>query len=107
MNRFHIAIATDDIDTTIEDYSARFGARPCSFVAGEYALWRTDTLNVSVRRDPSSSPGSLGHLGREDATAPEFTQDVDANGIARERFSAGQQADEINGIRPLAGYRPQ
>lgn len=106
MNRFHIAIATGNVDATIEDYSVRLGARPCSCVAGEYALWRRNSLNVSVRRDPTCKPGTLRHLGWEDELAPAFDQDVDVNGIARERFTAARQAEEINGIWPDADYRP-
>lgn len=106
MKRFHIAIATDDIAATVEDYSARLGARPCSCVAGEYALWRTASLNVSVRQDPSCRPGTLRHLGWEDESAPAFEQDTDVNGIAWERFNARQQAEEINGIWPEADYVP-
>jgi hypothetical protein len=104
MNRFHIAIATNDVDATIEDYSVRLGASPCSWVAGEYALWRTDTLNVSVRRDAFCGPGTLRHLGWEDERAPSFEQDTDVNGIAWERFTAAQQAQEINDLWPDADY---
>lgn len=106
-NKLHIAIATDKIEATIEDYTARLGMPPCSFIPGEYALWRTKTLNLSVRQDDSCKPGELRHLGWEDESATEFSQDIDVNGIVWERFNAQDQADEINEIWSNANYIPQ
>ncbi len=106
MKKLHIAISTDSIEETIVDYTARLGAEPCSSVAGEYALWRTECLNVSIRQDPACSPGTLRHLGWEDPTASEFTQESDVNGLVWERFNAQHQADEINETWPEANYQP-
>lgn len=105
MKKLHIAISTSRIEETIADYSERLGVGPCSFVPGEYALWRTASLNISVRQDPSAT-GSLRHLGWEDPSATEFSQDVDVNGITWERFSPKHQADEINELWPDANYQP-
>lgn len=105
MKKFHIALSTDKLDQTVADYSARLGVQPCSFIPGEYALWRTHVLNISVRQDPTCDAGSLRHLGWEDPTAPELTQDTDINGIVWERFSAQHQADEIHQIWPEADYQ--
>ena len=107
MKRIHLAIATHDIDASIEDYSSRFGAAPCSVVPGEYALWRTETFNISIRKDPSCKPGELRHMGFEDASAPEFTLSEDVNGITWETFTAQQQADEIEEAWPGTGYVPE
>ncbi|GAB5500464.1 MAG: hypothetical protein PsegKO_27750 [Pseudohongiellaceae bacterium] len=106
MKKLHIAIATSDIGATIADYSARLGAEPCSFIENEYALWRTPTLNFSIRHDDSVPSGELRHLGWEDPHAPKFSEDKDVNGITWERFSAEQQAEEINSIWPEANYLP-
>lgn len=106
MKKLHIAISTNNIEQSIKDYSNRLAAEPCSHIAGEYALWRTESLNVSIRHDPESKTGSLRHLGWEDASVNEFTQDVDVNGIVWERFNAQNQADEINDIWPEANYQP-
>lgn len=106
MRKFHIAISTANIEATIEDYSRRLDALPCSLVRGEYALWRTESLNVSVRHDPDCASGSLRHLGWEDPAATEFTRDTDVNGIIWERFAAQHQAEEINQLWPEARYRP-
>ena len=106
MKKLHIAIATQNIEATVKDYSARLGAQPCSVVENEYALWRTDSLNISVRQDPQCKPGELRHLGWEDPSATEFTQDTDVNGIVWEHFTAQQQADEINAFWPEAKFTP-
>jgi len=107
VKKLHLALSTDELEETIKDYSARLGMEPCSVVAGEYALWRTATLNVSIRQDGSCTPGALRHLGWEDDSASEFSEEKDVNGITWERFSAQQQADEINKLWPTANYRPE
>lgn len=106
MNKLHIAIATNQIAASIKDYTARLGVPPCSVVTGEYALWRTATLNLSVRQDLTCQPGELRHLGWEDSSASQFSQDTDVNGIVWERFNAQHQADEINTIWSKANYIP-
>ena len=70
MQRFHLALTTHNLESTISDYSVRLGIAPEVVVQGEYALWRTDSLNVSVRVDLSSKAGSLRHLGFEDSLEP-------------------------------------
>jgi len=100
MRRLHIALATDNIEATIDDYSRRLGSPPCTTIPGEYALWRTDTLNISVRKDSAVPPGSLRHLGWEDPSASAFTTDTDVNGIAWERFAAHHQTEEIHALWP-------
>ena len=106
MKKLHISISTSKLDESIKDYSKRLGQQPCSFVSDEYALWRTDTLNFSIRRDKDCSPGMLRHLGWEDDHALEFGSEIDVNGITWENFNANQQADEINELWPQANYLP-
>lgn len=98
--KFHIAIATDDLEATIQDYSHRLGAAPCVMIPGEYALWRTATLNFSVRQTADCPPGALRHLGWEDETATTLATDTDCNGILWETFAAHHQAAEIAEIWP-------
>lgn len=105
--RFHLALATRDVAACVSDYSARFGCAPAVVVPGEYALWRTATLNVSVRQDSSCAAGELRHLGWEDPTAEAFTSDTDVNGVVWERFDGALQAAEIERAWPGTGYRPQ
>lgn len=104
MKRLHIAISTTDISATINDYSQRLDCLPSVVIANEYALWRTESLNLSIRQDPSGKSGQLRHLGFEDPTAGSFTKTTDVNGIVWENFNAQQQADEINAIWPDAEY---
>lgn len=107
MRKLHLALSTHKLKETVADYSNRLGVEPCSVVHNEYALWRTESLNISVRHDASCAGGVLRHLGWEDESASEFSQDTDVNGIAWERFSAQQQADEINELWPGANYQPE
>ena len=107
MKKLHLAISTNKIEETIKDYSARLESKPCSVVPGEYALWRTETLNVSIRQDTNCSPGSLRYLGWEYPNASEFREETDVNGIVWEIFSAQQQANEINESWPQANYEPK
>lgn len=106
MKKLHLAISTNDIGATVEDYTTRLGSAPSLVVPNEYALWRNAVLNVSVRQDPACAPGELRHLGWEDAEAEVFSTATDVNGILWERFTAQQQADEIEAIWPGTGYRP-
>ena len=107
MKKLHLAISTNKIEETIKDYSVRLEMEPCSIIPNEYALWRTDSLNVSIRQDSACKSGELRHLGWEDSSAQEFSKDVDVNGIVWERFNAQQQADEINELWPEAKYQPK
>ncbi len=104
MRKFHIAIGVADIERSVADYSERLRASPVVVVPGEYALWRTEHLNVSIRKVESEEAGKVRHLGWESEHAPGFTTDTDCNGILWENFSAEQQANEIQEIWPDAGY---
>jgi hypothetical protein len=91
--KFHIAINTTNLDASISDYTLRLECRPCVIVPNEYALWRTEFLNFSIRC--SNDGGNFRHLGWEDSTALEFSKDLDCNGISWEKFTAHQQQQEI------------
>ena len=105
MKILHLALAVANVEESIADYSSRLGAAPVVVVPGEYALWRTDTLNFSIRRD-AEHRGPLRHLGWEDSDATKFSVETDCNGITWERFAAEHQAQEINETWPHANYRP-
>jgi hypothetical protein len=94
--KFHIAINSTDLNASISDYTLRLGCEPCVIVQNDYALWRTEFLNFSVRCSGDSS--NLRHLGWEDATALKFSKDIDCNGITWEKFTASQQQEEIESI---------
>ncbi|NJL99485.1 MAG: hypothetical protein HC924_12135 [Synechococcaceae cyanobacterium SM2_3_2] len=97
MRRIHLAIAVTDLQASISDYSARLGMDPEVVIPGEYALWRTDSVNLSIRYT-EEDPGTLRHLGWEDDEASQHTTDIDCNGIVWEHFSAHHQAEEIRAL---------
>ena len=107
MKKIHIALSTNQIEQTVEDYTKRLACEPCLLIPDEYALWRTDFINLSVRKDESCKPGELRHLGWEDPEAEEFTSENDVNGILWERFSAKVQAGEIAELWPGTRYVPE
>lgn len=99
--KFHIAIAVTDIGAAVQEYSRRLGAAPTLVVADEYALWRTETLNFSIRKT-TDAPGAVRHVGWEDPTAIGFTRETDANGLLWERFTEQDQQEEITRLWPTA-----
>ncbi|WP_444959612.1 hypothetical protein [Microbulbifer sp. VVAC002] len=107
MDKIHIALSTNQIEESVADYSRRLNTAPCVHVPNEYALWRTATVNLSIRHDPSCESGTLRHLGWESDGADTFTAETDINGITWEHFNAELQADEINKAWPKASYHPK
>ena len=99
--KFHIAIAVSDLEATVQEYSQRLGMAPVLVVADEYALWRTATLNFSIRKTKDAS-GTVRHIGWEDPAVIGFTRDIDANGLVWERFTAQDQQEEIAKLWPSA-----
>jgi hypothetical protein len=99
--KFHIAVAVKDIEATVQEYSRRLGVVPTLVVADEYALWRTETLNFSIRKT-KDAPGTVRHVGWEDPTAAGFTRETDANGLVWERFTEQDQQAEIVQLWPTA-----
>jgi hypothetical protein len=101
--RFHLALAVDDLDATIADYTVRLGEAPAVVVVGRYAVWRTPEVNLSVSvpvPDAGPEPGSaparrLRHVGFEDDDAVVAPRTVDVNGIEWEGFSLARQDAEI------------
>lgn len=97
--KIHIAISTDNLPESIKDYNKRLSASPIIVIENQYALWETETINFSVRVDKNIPSGSLRHLGWQDSTAQEFSQEKDVNGITWERFNRQNQLDEINQLK--------
>lgn len=104
MRRVHIAIGSEDFDASVADYNSRLALLPVILVPGEYALWRTEVLNLSIRK--TSSGGVIRHIGFEDDAAPGFSSAVDVNGIEWELFSSESQMAEIFTLWPGAAVGP-
>ena len=104
---FHIAIAVQDISTSVEDYNERMGQPADIVVEGQYALWRTKELNLSIRKASPGEGGRLRHIGWETEDAAQFTCDKDCNGLLWEEFTAKQQAAEIEAAWPGTQYKPK
>jgi hypothetical protein len=103
--RFHLALSANDLEAAVNDYRTRLVTEPVVVVPGEYALFRTQELNVSLRCDATVPSGQLRHLGWEDPEAEAFTAERDALGIVWERFSAEGHAAEIEAAWPGANVR--
>lgn len=106
MKKFHLALSVTSISEPVADYTKKLGQAPVLVIKDSYALWRTQTLNVSVKCDPAKA-GHLRHLGWEDPSAEEFSVHRDVNGIEWEQFSAQNQIDEINRLWPDVKFKPQ
>jgi len=50
LKRFHLALGVSDMESSAEDHSQRPGCRPDLLIPGKYALWRTDAVNLSIRK---------------------------------------------------------
>ncbi|MBX7148775.1 hypothetical protein K1X76_06775 [bacterium] len=98
MKKFHIALSVKDIEISVQDYSKRLECEPTVVIENEYALWRTNTLNFSIRK--AENPGTLRHVGWEDDEAKAFDAEKDVNGILWERFTESLQAQEIENMWP-------
>jgi hypothetical protein len=98
--RFHIALSATDVEAAVADYRIRLGVEPVVTVRGTYALFRTELLNLSIRRDSAVPPGQLRHLGWEDPNASTFSKETDSLGIVWERFDSEAQAKEIEAAWP-------
>ncbi|OZG72554.1 hypothetical protein BTA51_15675 [Hahella sp. CCB-MM4] len=102
---FHLAIAVQDVNASVEEYNERIGQAADVVVDGQYALWRTKELNFSIRKASPGDVGKLRHIGWEMDDVPQFTCDKDSNGILWEEFTAKQQAAEIDAAWPGTGYK--
>ena len=107
MKKLHVALGVTNIEKSVREYSGRFGKDADLVIPHEYALWRTPTLNVSIRRIAAHEAGKLRHLGWEHSEAKECTSDQDCNGIVWEEFTAHHQAEEIEKAWPGTGYHPK
>ena len=50
MKRFNIALDVLDVESSIDAYSQRLSRRPDLHIPGKYVLWRTDVVNLAIRK---------------------------------------------------------
>lgn len=105
IKRMHVALAVQDLEAAIEEFTERLGTEPVVVAGGEYALFLCGCLNLSISEIPGQA-GKLRHLGFEDTSSTAFTVDTDANGFMWERFTLAQQAEEINERWPGTDWTP-
>mgnify|MGYP003323957958 CR=1 FL=1 len=103
MKRLHIALAVKDLEISIAQYTKILNSQPLVIAKGQYALWRTDEVNLSVSEKPDEA-GQLRHLGFEDPEASDMSVVYDNDGFMWERFTAKQQREEILQHYPEADY---
>jgi len=103
MKRLHIALAVKNLEVSIIEYSRRLGSEPVAIANNRYALWRTQTVNLSIIENPEQA-GTLRHLGFEDSEASQLSSEYDGDGFEWEHFTAEQQRQEILQYYPDADY---
>ena len=106
MKKIHVAIGVSDIERCVREYNRRLRQEADLVIPNQYALWRTQTLNLSIRKVSEEEAGKLRHLGWENPEAPEFSSDYDCNGILWEEFTTEQQDQEIERTWPEAHDDP-
>jgi hypothetical protein len=103
--KVHLAVAVADIEKSVAEYTRLLGSLPVHVVPGEYALWRTEVLNFSIRR-VEGEVGRVRHVGFERDDAMSFQEYRDLNGLVWETFSKEEQAREILATWPDEPYVP-
>ena len=93
MRRLHIALAVTKLEASIAEYNQRLSCKPVAIAESRYALWRTETLNLSISQNKQES--GIRHLGFEDSEVIKMFSEHDADGIEWEYFTAAQQRLEI------------
>ncbi len=65
MKKFHMTLAVSNIPTSVHEYSQRPSQPPDWIIPDHYALWRTATLNLSIRTPSTAHSQPLRHLDWE------------------------------------------
>lgn len=62
MKRFHVHVAVDDLDASIQFYSTVFGAAP-AVVKPDYAKWMVEDPQINFAISARGSAAGIDHLG--------------------------------------------
>ena len=106
MKRLHLALGVKNIEQSIKEYTQRLSAPPEIVVDNVYALFRTETLNLSIRKSSNDDLG-LRHLGWESSEYTTFSEETDCNGYVWEHFNQKNQEDDIHKTWPASQYSQQ
>ena len=104
--KIHLAVSTKNISESIVEYTEILGCSPDLIINNEYALWRTDNLNLSIRKSDENA-GVVRHVGFEDDRFEKFEIKTDKNGLTWEYFNKFHQAEEIKSVWPNTIYLPK
>ncbi len=99
VKRIHLAFGVKDIEESVFEYNVKLGEKPKVYVKSEYALWKTEILNLSIRK---CNEVGFRHTGFEKVNYSGFSEAKDLNGIIWEEFSEQAQLEEILEIWPDA-----
>lgn len=99
MERVHIAIGVSSLSESISFYEKKFSVSPELIIPHEYALFKTETMNISLRVVPENQIG-VRHVGVESMRFDSFTAEKDPSGVLWESFNEQAQYDEIEEIWP-------
>jgi hypothetical protein len=102
----HLAIAVSDIAASVAEYTTMLAQEPDLVIDGQYALWRTASLNLSIRKTGQNA-GTVRHVGFERDDAESFTVLTDSNGLVWETFNKHHQAEEIRAAWGDVHYEPK
>jgi len=64
MKSFYLSLGVADMESSADEYTRRLGCRPDLLIPGEYALWRTDAVNLSIRKVGHVEVGLARGMGR-------------------------------------------
>jgi hypothetical protein len=104
--KVHLAVAVKDLETSVAEYTRVLGSAPDLVIRGQYALWRTPILNLSIRCTGERA-GTVRHVGFERDDATTFEEYRDVNGLTWETFNKHHQADEIRSLWRDVDYQPK
>ena len=88
MKRFHVHVAVDNLDATIEFYSTIFGMEPTVRKA-DYAKWMVDDPRINFAVSKGSGMPGIDHLGIQVDSGEELT--VLREQVARAQIAAQDQ----------------
>lgn len=104
--KVHIAISVSNLNNSIAEYTKFLNKEPDLVIKNDYALWRTEVLNLSLRVT-NDKPGIVRHVGFENDEHSTFSEFKDSDGVVWELFNKSGQAEEINKFWPDVEYKPR